>query len=191
MQSKEYGITDVVKLASNENPLGMGSAAADAIKAHMDHVHLYPDGSCAVLREKLAWNLGVASDWIIVGNGSDEILKMIAEVYLTEADAVIIAESTFSQNRFAADLMGAETRFVPLIDYRHDLEGMARQIDSKTKIVFICNPNNPTGTIVSHAELEQFLNQVSEHVLVVVDENITICYQSTIPKQCKTNGILI
>jgi len=167
---QEYGVCDVIKLASNENPLGMGRAAAEAVKANIANIHLYPDGHCTALREKLAARLGVACDQIIVGNGSDEVLKLVAEAYLTEADAVIIAEPTFSEYRFAADLMGAEIRAVPLVDYRHDLQGMADQIDSRTKIVFICNPNNPTGTIVSHAELVEFLSRVPEHVLVLVDE---------------------
>ena len=167
---EEYGITDVVKLASNENPLGMGRAAAEAIAANLENVHLYPDGSCALLREKLASRLGVASGQIIVGNGSDEILKMVAEAYLTESDAVIMADPTFSEYRFAADMMGAEIRAVPLVDFRHDLAAMAAQIDEKTKIIFVCNPNNPTGTIVNRAELEQLLNQVPRHILVLVDE---------------------
>ena len=166
---EEYGITDVVKLASNENPWD-NARRRKRSSANLENVHLYPDGSCALLREKLASRLGVASGQIIVGNGSDEILKMVAEAYLTESDAVIMADPTFSEYRFAADLMGAEIRAVPLVDFRHDLAAMAAQIDEKTKIIFVCNPNNPTGTIVNRAELEQLLNQVPRHILVLVDE---------------------
>ncbi|HKM17649.1 MAG: histidinol-phosphate transaminase [Firmicutes bacterium] len=167
---QELGITDVIKLASNENPLGMGRLAAEAITASAAYTHLYPDGHCTVLREKLAGYLGVTKEQIIVGNGSDEVLKMIAQTFLTELHNVIIADPTFLEYSFVADLMGAEKLFVPLTDYRHDLKAMAAQIDSRTKIVFVCNPNNPTGTIVDSTELEWFLGQIPEHILVVVDE---------------------
>lgn len=167
---REYGLSDIIKLASNENPLGMSSLAREAIIANLENVHLYPDGNATALRSKLAENLSVSTEQIIVGNGSDEIIKMIAEAYLEPGDEVIISEPTFSQYRFAATLMGAEIISVPLNNYCYNLKAIAEKVSEQTKLIFVCNPNNPTGTIVPQNELEQFLQVIPKTVLVVVDE---------------------
>ncbi|MFB5067681.1 MAG: histidinol-phosphate transaminase [Candidatus Wallacebacter cryptica] len=167
---REYGVSDIIKLASNENPLGMGSKARSAILENLDSVHVYPDGSAVGLRNKLAKQLAVEPEQIIVGNGSDELIKLTAETYLMPGDEVIICEPTFSQYRFAAALMGAKIVSVPLDNYRYDLNAMAEQISEHTKIIFVCNPNNPTGTIVDTTELERFLSGVPKQILVVIDE---------------------
>ncbi len=167
---EEYGLTDIIKLASNENPLGMANAARMAINHALDEVHLYPDGNSRSLTESLAKHLAVNQDQLIVGNGSDEVLRMIGEAFLTPNDEVIVSEPTFSQYRFIANLMGAKIRSIPLKEYHFDLEAIANAISAQTKIVFICNPNNPTGTIVSDQKLRAFLEQIPPYVLVVIDE---------------------
>jgi len=166
----EYQLTDIIKLASNENPLGMGKKAQAAIMDALNQIYIYPDGNCTLLKQRLAQHLSVDPQNLIIGNGSDELFKLLAETYLTNDSEVIIAEPTFSQYRFAAHLMGAHVRSVPLRDYRHDLHAMAQCINDKTQMIFICNPNNPTGTIVTADELCQFIVQVPQHVLIVIDE---------------------
>lgn len=167
---RELGLDDIIKLASNENPLGSSMKAKAAIEKTLNQLHLYPDGHCISLKDKLSSRLGVNSDQIIIGNGSDEILKLIAEAYLDPSDEVIIADPTFSEYRFVSTLMGSTIKEVKLSDYRHDLEAMLTAVTENTKIVFICNPNNPTGTIVSDIELNQFMAKIPKEILVVVDE---------------------
>lgn len=167
---REYGLTDVIKLASNENPLGPGPLAVSALQKAAADAHLYPDGGCSRLRESIAARLGIAKDQVIVGNGSDELLKLAAEVFLSQSDSAVMADPTFSEYQFATRLMGASVRRVPLKDYRHDLKAMAAAVDDSTRIAFVCNPNNPTGTIVSHVEFKEFLDSVPSDVLVVLDE---------------------
>lgn len=167
---KEYGLKDIIKLASNENPLGASPKAILAIEEQMSNLGLYPDGHCVKLRAKLSEQLNVKSEQIIVGNGSDEVLKLIGEAYLEPSDEVIIADPTFSEYSFVSNLMGATIKAVKLNDYRHDLDAMRLAVTNKTKIVFICNPNNPTGTIVSEEELIEFLDSVSQEIMIVIDE---------------------
>ncbi|NMB39323.1 MAG: histidinol-phosphate transaminase [Firmicutes bacterium] len=167
---REFGLTEIIKLASNENPLGASNKVQSTIAESLPHIHQYPDGNSTELRQKLAAHLQCSPNNLIVGNGSDEILKLIGEAYLSPADQVIIAEPTFSEYRFVANLMGAGIKLVPLRQYRHDLESMLAQVNKKTKIVFICNPNNPTGTAVTEQELRKFLSQLPQNILTVIDE---------------------
>ena len=167
---RELGISDVIKLASNENPLGPSPAAVRALQETMGKVSLYPDGNCYYLKETLAAKLGVEPANLIVGNGSDEIIKLIAEAFLHEGEETIVADPTFSEYDFATKVMGGQTVVVPTKDYTHDLPAMADAITDKTKLIFICNPNNPTGTIVSKKEVDAFLARVPEHVITVIDE---------------------
>ncbi|NLY11900.1 MAG: histidinol-phosphate transaminase [Firmicutes bacterium] len=167
---KELNLTDVIKMASNENPLGPSSLAVQAVKDNLDKLHIYPDGGSVDLKDKIATNVRVAPEQVIIGNGSDEILKLIGEAFLQPDDEVIMAWPTFSEYSFVTRLMGAKELRVPLKDFTHDLEAMFAQISARTKIIFICNPNNPTGTIITHQELDEFLKKVPRHILVVVDE---------------------
>jgi len=167
---RELGLDEVIKLASNENPFGPGVKAVEAIKAGASKVSIYPDGNVHQLRRKLADTLAVKEDNLLFGNGSDEILVMLGQAFLTGEDEIIMAETTFSEYEFSANIMGAEVRKVPLKSYRHDLEAMAEAVSDKTKIVFICNPNNPTGTIVTKKEIDEFLAKIPDDVLVVLDE---------------------
>ena len=167
---KEFGLTEVVKLASNENPFGFSEKAKAAILAEIEHTSLYPDGGAVKLTEGLAKHLGVETNQIIFGAGSDEVILMMARAYLTPDDETIMASHTFPQYKHNAEIEGATCIEVPLVDGKHDLPTMLAKVSPKTKIVWICNPNNPTGTMVTHQEVLDFLNKCSKDVLVVLDE---------------------
>lgn len=167
---KELGLEEVVKLASNENPYGCSPRVHAAIEQELSQISLYPDGSAAELTEALARHLGINTDQIIFGCGSDEIIALIARAFFIPGDETVMADQTFSVYKSNADIEGAVSIEVPLKDGTHDLEAMLAQIGSKTKVVWVCNPNNPTGTIVTNTELISFLDRVPEQVMVVLDE---------------------
>ena len=167
---RELGLDDVVKLASNENPLGPSPKAIAAVREAAAELHIYPDGPATELRQALSRRHGLPAEQILIGNGSDGIIKLIAEAYLDPGDEIVCAHPSFSQYAFAARLMGAREVMVPLVDMRHDLAAMAAAIGPRTKAVFVCNPNNPTGTTVSAAAFAAFMERVPRHVLVVLDE---------------------
>ncbi len=167
---RELGLNEVIKLASNENPLGPSPKAIEAMKEAIKRVHIYPDGNVYNLRQKLSQKLKIKGEQLIFGNGSDELLVLLAETFIKEGDQVILAETTFSEYEFASKIMGAELIKVPLKDYTHNLKDMAAVLTAKTKMIFVCNPNNPTGTIVKQKEVEEFLEVIPEDVIVVFDE---------------------
>lgn len=168
---RELGITDVIKLASNENPLGPAKQVVEAIVAIARDVYLYPDSNRYHLRRALGEYLGIDTERLFLGNGSDEVIKLFAEAFFRPGDEVIITKPTFSVYEYAARLMGAEVVVVPAADgCRHDLDRMAEAVTVKTKALFICNPNNPTGTIIGRKQLREFINRLPEQVLVVIDE---------------------
>ncbi len=167
---REMGLEDVIKLASNENPLGPSPLAMAAVAAALPDLSLYPDANCYLLKQKLAAHLSVDAVEILVGNGSDEILMMLATAFLNRGDQVIFGTPTFSEYEFTARIMGAECLEVPLADFTHDLERMLAAVNEYTKMVYICNPNNPTGTIVSPSVIQWFMDRVPDQVLVVFDE---------------------
>ena len=168
---RELGISDVIKMASNENPLGPSPKAVKAVEQMLPEIYLYPDGSCYELKNTISQKLGVEPCNILVGNGSDESIKFVAETYLNTGDEIISPQPSFSEYEFAAKVMGARCIYSPLDSaFRLDLEDMARRITGKTRAVFICSPNNPTGTIVSAGEIRGFLDKVPGEVLVVFDE---------------------
>ncbi len=167
---RELGIKDSVKLASNENPLGPSPKALDVIRSYGSDLHRYPESGGYYLTGKLAEILGVNEDQILLGNGSNEIINMIAYTYLTEKDSAVMATPSFVIYPLATQYVGAESIQVPLKEYRHDLNKMARVITENTKIVFIANPNNPTGTTNTDEEFAEFIKSVPDGVLVVVDE---------------------
>ena len=167
---RELGLKEVIKLASNENPFGCSPEVQAAITQELTNVSLYPDGSAAELTELLAGQLGVAKEQIIFGCGSDEIIALIARAFFLPGDETVMADQTFSVYKSNADIEGALSIEVPLREGTHDLEAMLGAIGTATKVVWICNPNNPTGTIVAKDELEAFLAKVPENVLVVLDE---------------------
>jgi len=159
-----------LKLASNENPLGPSPKALEAIAGSVATGHLYPDGAAVVLRNALSSTLGVAADHILVGNGSDEILTLVAAAYIRPGDNAVTADVTFSEYNFAVRLYGGTMKFAPLKEGAFDLDAVADRIDERTRMVFLCNPNNPTGGYFSASALEGFLARVPASVLVVLDE---------------------
>jgi histidinol-phosphate aminotransferase len=167
---KEYGLNKITKLASNENPYGFSPKVKQALSEALDHLEIYPDGWGTQLRTKLSSFLGVEENQIIFGNGSDEVVQIISRAFLTSSKNTVMAHPTFPQYRHNAVIEGAEIREVPLIDGEHDLPGMLKQIDENTAVVWICSPNNPTGTYVNEEKLVSFIRKVPDHVLVVIDE---------------------
>ena len=167
---RELGLDDIIKMASNENPLGPSPRAVEAISNMLSQIHLYPDANCFNLKNRLASIYEMPASGILIGNGSDELLKLLAETFLESGDQIIYAKPTFSEYEFTALIMGAECVEVPLIDFTHDLQAMLDAITPKTKIIIICNPNNPTGTIVNRMQIKDFMDQVPDEVLVVFDE---------------------
>jgi histidinol-phosphate aminotransferase len=167
---KELGLKEVTKLASNENPFGCSPKAKEAILAEMNHISLYPDGASQTLTAAIAKELGLDISQIIFGAGSDEVILMLARAFLEPGDENIMASHTFPQYKHNAEVEGAISIEVPLIEGTHDLEAMLNHVTDKTKIVWICNPNNPTGTMLTHAEIKSFMTHISTKVLVVLDE---------------------
>lgn len=167
---RELGLSDVIKLASNENPLGCSEKIIPVLKNALSDLSLYPDGNATVLREKLAERHGLKPEQFVFGAGSNEIITFIAQVFLSPGDESIYAHPSFSWYDTAVRVTGANPVIVPLKDYTHDLEAMKNSITEKTKIIWLCNPNNPTGTIITSSEQEAFLNAVPSDVVVVLDE---------------------
>jgi len=167
---RELGLSDVIKLASNENPLGCSKKVIQALSDALTDLSLYPDGNATVLRNKLAEKHGLKPEQFIFGAGSNEIITFIAQIFLNPGDESIYAKPSFSWYDTAVLAAGANPVIVPLRDYTHDLETMKKSITGKTKIIWICNPNNPTGTIITAAEQEEFLKAVPSNIVVVFDE---------------------
>ena len=167
---RELGITDIIKLASNENPLGPSPLALQAIFESAKQVHLYPDGNAYYLKNDLAQHLDVSTEHLILGNGSNDVLQLIAEAYVAPDDEVIYAAGAFVVYSLVTKLCSAKAVVVPMQNDTHDLAAMAAAITDKTKVIFIANPNNPTGTMVTTDETTAFMEQVPDDVLVVFDE---------------------
>ena len=167
---REYGVPNAIKLASNENCLGTSPRAVEAIRAAAADVWLYPEGSCPYLRPKLAAKLGVTPDRVVLGDGSHELLEIAVRTFVGPGEEVLTSERTFAIYRLAAQTHGRTYLEVPMRDMTYDLDAIAKAITTKTRLVFIANPNNPTGTHVRRAEMETFLGRVPEDVVVVVDE---------------------
>ncbi|NMA82931.1 MAG: histidinol-phosphate transaminase [Epulopiscium sp.] len=167
---RELGLTDVIKLASNENPLGCSKKATEAMIANLEHPSLYPDGNCTKLRMALSDQLGFQPDQFIFGAGSDEILGMITEAFLEQNEEVLTCSPSFPRYASATQLMGGKLIELPLKNHVFDLDGLAAHVTEKTKIIFIANPNNPTGTIYTAEEQRAFLEKIPPHVMVVLDE---------------------
>jgi histidinol-phosphate aminotransferase len=173
---REYGISDVVKLASNENPLGPPEASLAAIREHLGGVSRYPDGAAFDLKRGLAAHLGVAPEQITLGNGSNEVLSIIAETFLGPGDEAVYSEFAFVVYGLAVQATGATARIAPANEaggdqpLGHSLEAMSALVTARTRLVFIANPNNPTGTWLDPARLRAFIESLPAHVLTVVDE---------------------
>ena len=160
----------VIKLASNENPFGPSPKALEAVARESKNLQIYPDQKSKLLREALAKKFGLAAENIICGNGSDDIMQVLAATYLNPNDEVIISRNTFSVYELVTRIFGGKLVFVDLNNFEQDLSAIASAITPKTKLVFLTNPHNPTGTIFSAQDLEAFLKKVPDNVLAVVDE---------------------
>jgi histidinol-phosphate aminotransferase len=167
---RELGLDVVIKLASNENPYGCSPLVEKVIIEEFKNIAVYPDGYARELRMKTADHLGVNMDQLIFGNGSDEIILILCRSFLTAEDNIVTADPTFSQYAHNAVIEGTEIKAVPLNNGVHDLDEMLKQIDENTKMVFVCNPNNPTGTYVNEEAFTSFLKKVPKDVLVISDE---------------------
>ncbi|MEW6202043.1 MAG: histidinol-phosphate transaminase [bacterium] len=167
---RELGLRDVLKLASNENLLGPSPRALDALREHAEELNYYPDGGCYYLRKKIAEKFSVTFDNIVIGNGTDEIIRILCHTFLDPDTEIVMGSPSFVMYRISAAAMGAGVVEVPLRDHTIDLDGMLERISGRTRIVFISNPNNPTGTIVKRNEVKNFLNKAPDHVCVVFDE---------------------
>ena len=170
--ARELGIAaaDIIKLASNENPLGPSPKAMAAAQKALAQCHLYPDGSAYYLKQRLSQKLGVEPENIVLGNGSNEVLELVGHALLKPGVEAVMAQYCFVVYPIVTKLMGAETVVVPAKNYGHDLPGMLKAITPRTRVVFVANPNNPTGTLAPRADLLRLINEAPPHVLVVLDE---------------------
>ncbi|MEO7494353.1 MAG: histidinol-phosphate transaminase [Massilia sp.] len=170
--AREFGLNEaeIVKLASNENPFGVPESSKQAMAAAVAELGRYPDANGFELKAALAKRYDVPADWITLGNGSNDILEIAAHALVQKGQAVVYAQYSFAVYALATQGVGARAIVVPAVDYGHDLNAMAAAIDADTRLVFIANPNNPTGTFIPAPEIEAFLKRVPADVIVVLDE---------------------
>ncbi|MGH7847806.1 MAG: histidinol-phosphate transaminase [Candidatus Binatia bacterium] len=167
---RECGITGSVKLASNENPLGPSPRALKMLKEKLSQVHRYPDGDCFYLKHGLARKLEISPSTLIFGNGSNELIELAVRTFLRPGEEAVMANQAFVIYRLVTQAAGGSCKMIPLRNFTHDLTRMREAVTPKTRIVFLSNPNNPTGTIYRKQEWEKFLEQVSPEILLVADE---------------------
>lgn len=170
--ARELGLdpSKIVKVASNENPLGPSPMAKNAIRAAIDEAHIYPDGGGFRLRTAIAGSLGLERENVVIGNGSNEIIELLCHTFLNRQTELIAAEHAFVVYKLMATLFGAKYVEVADPDFIHDLDAMADAITENTRLVFIANPNNPTGTMVDQEAIDRFIKRLPEHVIAVFDE---------------------
>ncbi len=170
--ARELGLpaADIIKLASNENPLGPSPKALAALRAALPHLHLYPDGNAFYLKRRLASKLAVTPQHLILGNGSNEVLELVAHALIQPGDEVVVSQYCFAVYPIVTALFGGQLVVVPAQAYGHDLPAMRAAVTPRTRIMFVANPNNPTGTLAPAAALRRLVREVPPHVLLVVDE---------------------
>jgi len=167
---RELGITDSVKVASNENPIGPSPKAVEAIKEALSNLNRYPDGNATVLKDRLAEKLGVKPTNLIIGNGSNEILELMLRTYLGPGESVVFSEHAFVVYMLVTRAAGGRGIAVPMKGFTHDLEAIAKAIEPDTRLVFVANPNNPTGTFNTGEEVEALIDALPDKCLLVIDE---------------------
>jgi histidinol-phosphate aminotransferase len=170
--AREFGLDEakIVKLASNENPLGVPESAQQAMRQAISDLGRYPDANGFDLKAAIMAKYDVPQDWITLGNGSNDILEIAAHAFVTPGQSVVYAQYSFAVYPLATQAVGARAIVVPAVNYGHDLPAMAQAIAADTKLIFIANPNNPTGTFIPAADIEAFLKLVPPHIVVVLDE---------------------
>jgi len=167
---RELGIGEVIKLASNENPLGPSELALQAVRDRLKEMCLYPDGAAYEVRRALSEKLGVKETQVVLGFGSCELIELVLKAFLNPGEQVVSSRYAFAYFKLATQVIGGENRIVKDRNFGHDLEAMADAITPKTKVVFIANPNNPTGTMNTNGEVERFMARAPDHTIVVFDE---------------------
>lgn len=167
---RQFGLREVIKIASNENPLGPSPKAVNAIKRSLLEINRYPDSQSFYLKNRLSRFFGLKPENFILGNGSDEVIDIIIKTFVEEGENIITSDVTFLEYEIISNVLGRRVKTAALKYFKYDLEAIKRKIDKKTKLIFISNPNNPTGTYVNRYELEDFINGLPENILVVLDE---------------------
>ncbi|WP_306953185.1 histidinol-phosphate transaminase [Alicyclobacillus tolerans] len=168
--ARRYGISRIIKLASNENPRGCSTRATEAVVREMQRASLYPEALGPELRAKIAAREQLSEEQVLIGNGSDELIRLLTRAYIEPEDEVVMADITFPRYPTNVRIEGGTVRTVPLKNGVHDLAAMLECMGSRTKMVFVCNPNNPTGTVVDHHQLLEFIQAVPENIMLVLDE---------------------
>ncbi|MGE0268365.1 MAG: histidinol-phosphate transaminase [Candidatus Omnitrophota bacterium] len=167
---REFGLKEVIKLASNENPYSPSPKVVKAINNAVLQINRYPDGYCFSLRETLSRHLNVKPTQLVFGNGSDELIVMAARLFVNEGDEVINAKPSFLIYDIASKISGAKIISIPLKNFHYDLDGMKKAITDKTRIIFLGNPDNPAGTYLKQKDVERFLEGIPEDILIFIDE---------------------
>lgn len=167
---REYGVTGSIKLASNENPFGPSPAAVSAMRLALENLHRYPDGSCYYLNQAMADHLGVAPEQLVFGNGSNEIIEFLVKAFVREGEEVITSHPSFLMYQKFVQIRGGRNHVVDLCDMYHDLEAITQLVSPATRLIFIDNPNNPTGTLLPWTRLKSFLSELPDRLIVVLDE---------------------
>lgn len=167
---REQGLTNITKLASNENPYGPSPRAIQAIREHLHELHLYPESNCYYLRLKLAEKLNVSPDKLFFGSGSDEIVALMTTAFLDPSASIVLSEHTFIRYEMGAMAMGAQVRRVPLRNWQHDVDALLAAVDQTTRMVFIANPENPVGSAIPATEVYRLLESLPPNVIFVLDE---------------------
>jgi len=167
---RQLGLKEVIKLASNENPIGSSSKAVKAIRKGLSDINRYPDGTGFYLKRKIARHLSLAPANIVLGNGSDELIDVIIKTFVEQDENVVTSDITFLEYEIISRVNGRQIITAPLKYFKYDLEGIKKKIDKKTKLIFIANPNNPTGTYVTKYELDDFMRDLPDNIVVVLDE---------------------
>lgn len=167
---REYQPKKLRKMSDNENVYGFSPLVAEELKSSLHSLSLYPDGTTERLCEQLAQQFQMPQNYFLIGNGSEELIRLVTRAFISNGDEAIMADVTFPIYKSNVNIEGGFPVFVPLVDGKHDLQGMYEAINERTKMIFICNPNNPTGTCVDPIQLKQFIEKVPSHILVVLDE---------------------
>ncbi|WP_144111799.1 histidinol-phosphate transaminase [Paraburkholderia sp. BCC1886] len=185
--AREFGLDEatIVKLASNENPLGMPESARQAMVQAASELGRYPDANAFELKAALSERYGVPPEWITLGNGSNDILEIAAHAFVQKGESIVYAQYSFAVYALATQGLGARAIVVPAVAYGHDLDAMLAAITDDTRLIFVANPNNPTGTYIEGAKLEAFLDKVPRHVVVVLDE----AYTEYLPEEKRYDSI--
>ena len=182
---RELGLSNVIKMASNENPLGPSPKAIEAIKKYLGDINMYPEGGCFYLRQAVAEKLKIKPEQLIFGNGSDELIELVLKAFVDEGDEVVVANPTFLMYEVASSVHGAKIKAVPTRYFKYDLKAMKKAVSKNTKVVFIANPDNPNGTYVTKYELEGFLKGIPEDTIVFLDE----AYYDYVEERDYPNGL--